>query len=196
MTWRHAVFPAIPGRQGRHANTSARNWRRGARTTSSPHRTPGQRTRRQRRTPCRVPRCRTVRRLCAKPSRLEVRRTPRRARPHHLRCRLGRALLELCDVLLCPDEPVRTIDLVLVPEHRRGGGAVSFALRGWTRAHPVGGEEHRTGPGGHWGSGARADVGRRTLSRVRQSRCSQTVVSGGSSSSLSSRVAARRGPQA
>jgi hypothetical protein len=41
----------------------------------------------------------------------------------------GDALFELCDDLLCMDGPVRTlVDLALVPEHRRGHGALYGGL--------------------------------------------------------------------
>ncbi|MEV8418627.1 NF041680 family putative transposase [Streptomyces niveus] len=41
----------------------------------------------------------------------------------------GDALFELCDALLCTDGPVRTlVDLALVPEHRRGHGALYGGL--------------------------------------------------------------------
>jgi DDE superfamily endonuclease len=41
----------------------------------------------------------------------------------------GDALFELCDALLCTDEPVRTlVDLALAPEHRRGYGALYGGL--------------------------------------------------------------------
>jgi hypothetical protein len=39
------------------------------------------------------------------------------------------ALFELCDALLCADGPVHSlVDLTLVPEHRRGHGAMYDAL--------------------------------------------------------------------
>ncbi|GGX24569.1 hypothetical protein GCM10010341_52050 [Streptomyces noursei] len=41
----------------------------------------------------------------------------------------GDALFELCDTVLCPDGPVRSlVELALAPEHRRGHGSLYGGL--------------------------------------------------------------------